>query len=219
MAVTWSPHRFLTGTRSGAYQGPTETLPARGRWSGLWRDAAIGCGLSRPVHVAAGITDVTPKLTTITATTAGAPVLVVEQLPGQLPELYRERTAALALALDAGHVRVVERGGRTLALHLLPADPLLASFDLADAEEEGFLGIDEDGHDVALPWPARGHTVVQGATGSGKSWWTYGALSALAGHPTVQVAGIYAGEGGQVVDDGVSDGDVVVDEWDAFVIA
>lgn len=190
MALTWTPRRWLAGTRSGAYVAPTDLLAERHHWSSRWRAAAIGCGLSRAVHVAAGVTDTVPRLTAVTTTTTGAPALVVELLPGQLPELYRERTAALALALDAGHVRVLERSGRHLALHLLPADPLTPPFDLAPDEPDGFLGIDEDGHDVELPWALRGHTVVQGQTGSGKSVFTYGALAALAGRRDIQVVGI-----------------------------
>ncbi|MEJ2860560.1 hypothetical protein [Actinomycetospora flava] len=188
----FAPHRRrLRGARSGAYRREVDLIADRHRWTATWRHAAEGAGITRTVRVAAGQTVIVPPLVSVSA---GAPlVLIVRLLPGQLPADVRAVADRLAPALGATCLRIAALSdGVHVRLELLDADPLDTPFVLPPPHElpDGFLGIDEGGADLGIPWPRRTHAVVQGSTGSGKSWWLYGALSAHAGDPLVTVAGI-----------------------------
>lgn len=186
------PARRIFGPQAGRYAAEsTSVLAARGEWNGLWTEAADGCGLARTVVVPAGVTVTAPRLGGVLDGDHGRPTrLLVEMLPGQRARDYRERSIVLALALGCGRVSVTERGGRWLALALLPADPLAEPYGLAAEEPAGFVGVDEDGRDVVLPWVSRGHTVIQGQTGGGKSTGVYGLMCPLAAQRDVLVAGV-----------------------------
>lgn len=191
MALSTPRRRWLSGPQRGTYRRETDALADRHRWSATWRHAAEGAGITRTVRVAAGQTVIVPPLVSVSA---GAPlVLIVRLLPGQLPADVRAVADRLAPALGAVRLRIAGLSdGCHVRLELLDADPLETPFVLPprDALPDGFLGVDEAGSDLGVPWPRRPHAVVQGSTGSGKSWWLYGALSALAGDPLVTVAGV-----------------------------
>lgn len=189
MSLLRSRRRWLTGTRSGAYRHDADALADRHRWSGVWRAAAEGAGLSRTVNVAAGQTIVTPDLV---AVAAGPPLaLVVRLMPGQLTADVTAVADRLAPALGAARVRVTGLSdGVHVRLELLDRDPLDGTFSYPMAAPPGLLGVGEDRASLAIPWPDRGHALVQGQTGSGKSVWTYGQLADAATDPAVLVTGL-----------------------------
>lgn len=168
-----------------------DVLDARVRWLALWRRAAEGCELATVVHVAAGVTVVAPELgAVLDADQDDRPTrLLVRMREGQLVGDYRAVGEPLALALGCARVRVVERGGRWIELVLLDVDPLAAVIP-HQRRPVPVIGHGEDGERIEVDWSARGHTVVQGQTGSGKSVWTYGQLAAAAPDPGVLVCGL-----------------------------
>lgn len=183
----------VRGRRSGAFAHELGDLAAsRHAWARAWSEACEGTGLARIVRVPAGTTVSAPKLAgVLDEDDPDVPTrLVVEMRPGQQSQDYRDRSDVLALALDAAVVSVRERGGRWIELLLWPVDPLGASYRLPEDATAGFLGHAEDGSDVVLPWLDRGHMVLQGATGSGKSTAAYALLAGVAGSPTVTVGGV-----------------------------
>lgn len=189
MALFAPRRRWLTGTRSGAYRRDADALADRHRWSGVWRAAAEGAGLSRTVNVAAGQTIITPDLVAV----AGGPplALVVRLMPGQLTADVTAVADRLAPALGAARVRVVGLSdGVHVRLELLDVDPLEQPRHRDPHAPAGLIGYGEDGDPLAIPWPRRGHALVQGQTGSGKSVWTYGQLADAATDPAVLVTGL-----------------------------
>ena len=187
---TRAPRRVLAGPRRGAYRRDVDALADRHRWWGVWRAAADGAGLSRTVVVAAGRTIVVPDLVSV-GYELGAVVLLVMLLPGQLPADVTAAAPRLAPALGCARVRV--RGlsdGRHVRLELLADDPLASLRHHDPHAPPGLLGYSEDGPTITVGWPARGHGIVQGQTGSGKSVFTYAQLADAAADPAVIVAGL-----------------------------
>lgn len=153
-----------------------------------WRRACEGAGAAQRIDTVSGPTICTPRLTHVTL---GPPlVLIVQLLPGQL-----------AADLDALGYRIAPMlGGRTLRID--PRGPIHARVELVTADlltdpvpytpghdQRAQLGRTEHGLDLAADWAALPHAVVQGATGSGKSWWLYAQLAHLAHRPHTLVAG------------------------------
>lgn len=187
------PASAVRGRRSGAFAVELADLAAsRHLWARRWSEATEGTGLAKIVRVPAGTTVSAPRLAAVLdEDDPDEPTrLVVEMRPGQQAQDYRDRSDTLALALDAAVVSVRERGGRWIELLLWRVDPLAAPYRLPDDATPGFLGRAEDGSNVVLPWLERGHMVLQGATGSGKSTAAYALLAGVAGCPDVQVAGV-----------------------------
>lgn len=185
----FTPRRTLLGPQRGTYRREVDAAADRHRWAGVWRDAADGAGLSRVVKVAAGETIIVPALVSVGA--GFSPVLIVRLLPGQLAADVRAVADRLAPALGAVRVRVQGlTDGVHVRLELLDADPLAEPFTLGHRERDGFLGVDELGDDIAVPWQHRVHTLVQGSSGFGKSTLLYAQLSALAPRPDVVVTGL-----------------------------
>lgn len=154
-------------------------------WRALWRDTAEGCGLARVVHVAAGVTVSVPRIGGLRLDRHGRVTSVtVQRHPGQRLADYRAVAGQLADALGVARVRLDDLGAdRWMRLHLLDVDPLTDSWDWHTCLPDGFIAETEEGRLFSLPWERRPHTVVQGTTGSGKSWWVYAQLAALASRP------------------------------------
>ena len=190
----WTPRRRVFGTGSGRYHHTTADLHRAAdlahRWAPAWRAAAEGVGLVRTVHVAAGVTTVVPTLTQVHDTDVG-PVLRVRALPGQMADDYRAVAVRLAHALRCSRIRVdTSHGGAIVVLTLLAADPLADPIRHRAGGPRGYLGVVDTGRGLAVPWHRRGHMIVQGQTGSGKSVFTYGQLADAANDTAVLVAGL-----------------------------
>lgn len=127
---------------------------------------------------------------------SGDPVaLIVRLLPGQLPRDIEDQASRLAPAMGAARLRVTPRGEQYVRVDLLAHDPLADVFTLpvvvpATAATPVFIGTADTGLQLRSAWARRPHTIVQGATGSGKSSWTYGQLSDAAACPDVLVCGL-----------------------------
>ncbi|MCD2191652.1 FtsK/SpoIIIE domain-containing protein [Actinomycetospora soli] len=151
----------------------------------LWRATAEGCGLARVVHVAAGVTVSVPRLGGVQVDGDGrVRRITVQRHPGQRTADYRERASQLADALGVARVRIDDLAAdRWIAVTLLEVDPLADSRAWSVRIPDGFIAETEDGRLFSAPWEQRPHAVVQGTTGSGKSWWLYAQLAALAARP------------------------------------
>lgn len=182
---------LLTGPRAGRWTRAAEIAHLRARdWAGPWRAAAVGCGLHRLTHVAAGITESVPALASVRELDDGTIALRVRPLPGQLPEDFTAAATRLAAALGAARVRVTpDVGGRIVQLDLLRVDPLARTIRWRPGFP-GLLGVDEGNRGVSVRWVHRGHTITQGQTGAGKSTFTYGSLASLAADPDTLIAGL-----------------------------
>lgn len=178
-------------TRRGERRGYSEHYARRLRVSGfqqVWRDACDYAGLCHRVRVPSGQTVITPELVDV----AGhAPtVLTVRLVPGMLAADVTAVAPRLANALGGARMTATAVGTDYARLVLHPTDPLGDPFAVREAEPDGFLGVGEDGQDVAIPWAVRVHSLFQGSSGYGKSTLTYAQLSPLAGRADVLVAGI-----------------------------
>ena len=178
-------------TRYGREVGPRRAT-IESEWLSLWRRTAEGCGLARVVHVAAGITVSTPPVGGVRIDRHGrVSSATVQRHPGQRLTDYRALGGQLADALGVARVRFDDLGAdRWMRLHLLDTDPLTTSWAWHACLPAGFVAETEEGRLFSAPWERRPHTVVQGTTGSGKSWWTYAQLAALAPRPDVRVVGL-----------------------------
>jgi len=165
----------------------------RSRLAAMWRGACEGVELCHRVRVPAGMTISTP---TVVGCLPGDPVaLIVRLLPGQLPRDVEDQASRLAPAMGAARLRVTPRGEQHVRVDLLAHDPLADVFTLpavvsAMADIPLFIGTADTGLELRSAWARRPHCIVQGATGSGKSSWTYGQLSDAAACPDVLVAGL-----------------------------
>ena len=188
---TRAPRRTLRGTGSGRWRRDADALAERRAWAARWAEAAEGSGITRTVVVAAGQTVIVPRLVDVGGPPGGPLVLLVLLLAGQLPADVVAVADRLAPALGAARIRVSALSdGRHVRLALLARDPLDEVRDHDPHAPPGLLGHGEDGVPLTVGWPARGHMLVQGQTGSGKSVFTYGQLADAAADPAVLVAGL-----------------------------
>ena len=193
MALFASPRNppALRGSGKGVYRREVAALAVRREWLARWRGAAEGSGLTRTVNVAAGETLIVPPLVAAHDPPGGTVVLLVALLPGQLPADVSAVADRLAPSLHAARLRVTALSDqRHVRLTLLDFDPLGELRHHDPTDPPGQLGHGEDGEPIVVPWPARGHMLVQGQTGSGKSVWTYGQLADAASDPLVLVTGL-----------------------------
>lgn len=182
--------RTLTPRRgqSRAYTDHYERRLRVGTFAQTWRDACDWSGLAQRIRVPAGQTTVTPELVDVAG--YDPTVITVRLMPGMLVQDLAEQSTRLANALGGVRMTVTALGTEYARLVVHQTDPLGEPFVVGPDEPDGFLGVGEDGRDVALPWSSRVHGLVQGSTGGGKSTLVYSQLAPLAGRRDVQVAGI-----------------------------
>lgn len=157
-----------------------------------WARACQGAGLVRTVQTVSGPTEITPQVERVEW--GPPPRLHVRLEPGQVPDDVVQLTGRLAPHLAAFGLRVEARGhGDRVVVTLLPADPLTAtvppSRPVASVLAPVTLGMAEDGSRVTLDLATSAHMVVAGATGSGKSIFSYSLLGQLADAPDVVITG------------------------------
>jgi len=187
------PSTIVTGTGKGAWNHELRhQAHRRSEWGPMWRAAAEGCDLSRDVIVAAGITAQIPRVVAVHESDDGPETLVIELLPGQLPVDVLAAAPRLAPALHCARVRVTGSSDqRRCRLELLDVDPLAATVPIGEVGDgPALIGHGEDGQEITRSWASRGHQIVQGQTGSGKSVFTYGQLADAAARPDHLVCGI-----------------------------
>lgn len=175
----------------GTRRAFTDAYDSRVATSGLapvWRDVCDYAGLCHRVRTPTGDTIVVPKLVDVAG--YDPTTVMVRLLPGMLVEDVREVASRLAAALGGVRLTAAAVGTDYARLVLYPVDPLGAPYAVGEDEGDGFLGTDEDGADVAVPWARRVHMLVQGSTGRGKSTLLYSQLAPLAGRADVRVAGV-----------------------------
>ncbi len=153
-----------------------------------WERAVLGAGFVRTVGTVTGPTVIVPRIVHVVL---GPPaVLTVRLEPGQTVADLRALARRLAPHLAARTLRVEPVGvGDHARVTLLAVDPLADPLPLT-AGPGVLLGRDEDGALLRVDPHELPHLIVQGATRSGKSRWTYGLLAQLAAHPGVDVAGV-----------------------------
>lgn len=158
-----------------------------------WRAQEVFAGLglvTGQASIAAGQTVSIPHVIQVDA---GPPVsLVVRILPGQVVADFAEQSSRVAANLGVARVRVVSLGPLLLRVELLENDPLRESIELprrslADPTDLLLLGVDEVGNRYQSSPVDLIHLAIQGATGSGKSIFTYGLLAQLVRCPNVLI--------------------------------
>jgi S-DNA-T family DNA segregation ATPase FtsK/SpoIIIE len=158
-----------------------------------WRAQEIFAGLglvTGQTSIAAGQTVSIPHVIQVDA---GPPVaLVVRILPGQVVGDFAEQSSRIAANLGVARVRVVSMGPLLLRIELLTTDPLRETVELprrslADPTDLLLLGVDDVGNRYQSSPVDLVHLAIQGATGSGKSIFTYGLLAQLVRCPNVLI--------------------------------
>lgn len=174
-----------------------QALEAHGNYAPIWRRLCEYIGLCHTVSTVCGPSIVTPRLLGV-GVTGPNPVLLVEMLPGQLIEEFRREADRMVATLGCRFLRFTPRDQRYLAIELLDADPLATAVtvdvDMAAArhsvaEFSVMLAQTETGERIWLSWAMAPHTVVQGATRSGKSVWCYSLLGQLVRCDDVLITG------------------------------
>jgi S-DNA-T family DNA segregation ATPase FtsK/SpoIIIE len=184
-------------TRRDQRNRANEALEAYGHYAPVWRRLCEYIGLSHTVSTVCGPSIVTPRLLGV-GVTGPNPVLLVEMLPGQLIEEFRREADRMVATLGCRFLRFTPRDQRYLAIELLDADPLdtavTVDVDMAGARHSVakypvMLAQTETGERIWLSWATAPHTVVQGATRSGKSVWCYSLLGQLVRCDDVLITG------------------------------
>ena len=157
-------------------------------YANTWRDACDWSGLAQTIRIPAGQTIRTPELVDVAG--YDPMTFVIRLLPGMLVADVVDQAGRLANALGGARMTVTAVGTEYARLVLHQTDPLAEPFTVGADEPDGFLGVGEDGRDVAIPWHRRVHSLIQGSTGGGKSTLVYGQVSALAGRLDVALSGI-----------------------------
>jgi S-DNA-T family DNA segregation ATPase FtsK/SpoIIIE len=161
-----------------------------------WRQVCEHHGLCHRVDTPTGATAVIPRLLAVDPTPDGV-VLVVQLLPGQVPDDFTAAADRIAAAFGVPLVRVTPRGTHWIRLALLHRDPLdgevtIERPDIAPAsvtERLILIARSEAGDPIQLTWTQAPHVCVQGATRSGKSVWCYSVLGQLVRLDDVLIAG------------------------------
>lgn len=194
-AITWEREAF----NFGASRSPLTRWLARrrqdaidqARASGLARRflaGVVGVGLAQDTVSCAGLSGVsTPRITHVTIGT-DYDRLVVEMLPGQAIEHYREKAGLLAEAVGAACLRFRRITYGYLAVDVLYQDPLATQIKPVPGPEL-VLGLLDNGRRMTVSLDSTAHMIVQGQTRSGKSRFCYGVLVQLVERPDVLVCG------------------------------
>lgn len=184
-------------TRRDQWNLANRALEAHGNYAPIWRRLCEYIGLSHTVSTVCGPSIVTPRLLGV-GVTGPNPILLVEMLPGQLIEEFRREADRMVATLGCRFLRFTPRDQRYLAIELLDADPLdtavTVDVDMAGARHSVakypvMLAQTETGERIWLSWATAPHTVVQGATRSGKSVWCYSLLGQLVRCDDVLITG------------------------------
>lgn len=188
--------------RRNAYDEQVAEAMRRERADELAESWRIACSsissLRHRIDTPSGPTVVTPVLRVLADPPEPDPVrLVVGLRPGMIPADLADASARLALALGGRALRIVSSSGPWVVVDVLRGeDPLSAALRLDYARAaarypgELILGRGEDGAAVRLRLAELTHTILQGATGSGKSTSLYSIISQLHRRPDVTVGGI-----------------------------
>jgi hypothetical protein len=158
-----------------------------------WREAVEDLGqLGHPITTPlGGMTKA--GLPRVVHVEPGPPVHLIVQLRGaQVVADLEHYSEELAGALGAWRLWFSSRGDGFVRVDLVQSDPLGQVVPFLPPHELGQLvfGVDEWGATVSMPLEWLTHCVVQGATRSGKSAWSYQLLAQLAHRRDVEVAGI-----------------------------
>jgi DNA segregation ATPase FtsK/SpoIIIE, S-DNA-T family len=131
---------------------------------------------------------------TVVAADDGPPqAFTIRALPGQTLAHYEAHAQTLAECLDVARARFVRAGPRLMRLELFETDPLLDDVPLplgalGSAHGLLLLGVDDTGLRYRISPADMVHLAVQGATGSGKSVFTYGLIGQMLSTPEVLLA-------------------------------
>lgn len=160
-----------------------------------WREACLRAGLGTPVSTPLGGMGVaaTPRVIHVQPATWGTPAhLIVLRPPGVTLADLDDVADELAAGLGVWSIRLRPRGVDHVRVDLVTSDPLagVVAWLPPTRPDHLVLGVDEHGEVVAVPVDDLTHTVMQGATGSGKSAAAYSLLAQLAGRADVDVVGI-----------------------------
>lgn len=150
-----------------------------------WRAACPRAGLCRPVGTVLGGQGLgdAPRITHVEPGSWGVNgYFIVEMPPGLTLGDLEDGALELAAALGVWSVSFERRSGRHVRVDLIACDPLteLVPFLPAAPADHLVLGVDERGAVVSIPLDKLTHAVVQGGTGTGKSWAIYAWLAQLA---------------------------------------
>ena len=143
----------------------------------IFRKACIATGLCHHIDTVSGTTTVTPRVEFIDL--RDPLTLSVRLLPGQLPDDFLGAGRRIARALGGFMLRVQPRGTSHAILTVLPDDPLAEPFSGIPESGPILIGRDEQGQDISLAYDTIPHTLVCGATGSGKSSFAYSLIAQL----------------------------------------
>jgi DNA segregation ATPase FtsK/SpoIIIE-like protein len=158
-----------------------------------WRAQEVFAGLGLVTGQASIVAGQTVSIPHVIQVHAGPPVsLVVRILPGQVVADFVEQSSRIAANLGVARVRVVGVGPLLLRMALLTTDPLRETVELprrplADPMDLLLLGVDDVGNRYQSSPVDLVHLAIQGATGSGKSIFTYGLLAQLVRCPNVLI--------------------------------
>lgn len=152
-----------------------------------------GLGLGRDTSSCAGIPGfATP---TVAHVVLGSTVerLTIRIMPGQLMSEYQDRAAAFAEGLGGASCIFRHRAHGLIIAELRRFDPLESPVDLpplmTSRAGDILVGLLDNAESLTVTLRAMSHLLVQGQTRSGKSRWTYGFLSQVAGCSDVRVSG------------------------------
>lgn len=163
----------------------------RDYYAPIWRQVTEYLGLCHATQTPTGATITTPRLCSVDVWSGPNPVLVVQLLPGQLPEDLRTHADRLAPELGARFLRMTPRADRWVRIELMDTDPLDTDVQVPDAGPYNAVLVaqSDTGQSIWLDWSLAPHALIQGATRSGKSVWCYALLAQLASRPDVVIAG------------------------------
>lgn len=145
-----------------------------------WGSVVSSCGLGQRFEdrvFAPTVVDVYPS--------AVGPVLVARLVVGQTVDDVLRAAPALASAWGVPEVRVSVAAPGVVALTLVTSDPLSETVrhdgaaDVIGVDEPWVIGRSEEGSLVTLDMASGSHTLIAGATRSGKSVCVYGLLTHL----------------------------------------